>query len=487
MSIRTKMMMSQVLMVIAPTIVFVIAAYLILSFSGGSFSAIKEFYHLSDHEKAEDIVSHEAAAVTGLQSEADSHPDRLLNGSRTASYEKDLEKRKIGITVVKDKDIVRRSELFSDRLAEKFQNEASGSSDGYHSGYITNRGSHYMFLSRGLAFSDGTNGALILAMDITPLQTFVQTVIPALCAALILSFAVVNIVISRLSSKRMVGAIISLKTSAGAIKEGDLDTPIHINRNDELGSLGQSFDDMRIRLKQSIESQQAAEKNRKELMANVSHDLKTPITSIKGYVEGILDGVAKDEKMREKYLRTIHEKAVRMDQLIDELFLYSKLDLVKEPFDMGKLDLSAFLEQLFVRYIADPAHRNVQFRFQNELNAPLFITGDPKKLARVADNIIENSEKHMDTDQPQISCILYENEGNAVIKIEDNGIGMDQTELEKVFDRFYRIDDSRPSHNGGGGLGLSIAKKIIEAHHGTIRAESEPGKGTAMIITLPGT
>ncbi|MDO3660001.1 HAMP domain-containing sensor histidine kinase [Bacillus sp. C28GYM-DRY-1] len=486
MSIRTKMMISQVMMVIAPLIVFAILAYLILDFSGGSLSKIKNFYHLSDHQQAEDIVNHEAAAFIGLQNNAESHPDRLLNSKYTASYEKDLEKRRIGIAVVKNDDIVRHSALFSERLAGKLQNEAGASQKGYRSGYVTNAGNHFMFLSRSLSFSDGSKGMLILAADITPLQTFVQTVIPALCTALFVSFAAVNITISHLTSKRMIDDIVRLKKSADLIKEGDLETPIQIhNRKDELSMLGMAFDDMRKRLRKSIESQQAAEKNRKEQIANVSHDLKTPITSIKGYIEGILDGVVKDEQMMQKYLRTIHEKAVRMDELIDELFLYSKLDLEKEQFNMIKLDLSGFLKPLFFKYGENPAYHNIRFSFQNKLDTPLFIVGDYKKLTRVIDNIIENSVKHMDTDKAQISCLLYEKEGNAVIEIEDNGIGMDQAELEHIFDQFYRIDSSRSSHTGGGGLGLTIAKKMIEAHQGTIRAESEPDKGTVVIISLP--
>lgn len=278
--------------------------------------------------------------------------------------------------------------------------------------------------------------------------------------------------------------LINLGEAVRQITEGNLDFALEFDAYDEIGELSRNFEEMRIRLRQNEEQKLLADKNNKELISNISHDLKTPITAIKGYVEGIMDGVASSPEKIDKYIRTIYNKANDMDKLIDELTFYSKIDTNGIPYNYKVISVVDFFTDCAKEVGLDMESMNIDFYFNNNVDRNTFIVADVEQMKRVVNNIISNSVKYMDKNDSKIGISLLD-EGDFVrIDINDNGIGISSEDLPYIFDRFYRTDSSRNSSKGGSGIGLSIVRKIVEDHGGRIWAKSELGSGTDIIIML---
>ena len=276
-----------------------------------------------------------------------------------------------------------------------------------------------------------------------------------------------------------------LKRAAVNIKDGNLDFNVITDTEDEIGEVCIAFEEMRIKLKDQIEVSMQYEKDNKELLSNISHDLKTPITAIKGYVEGIRDGVADTPEKMDKYIRTIYNKATDMDKLIDELFLFSKLDSNSMNYSFAKLNLKDYFEDCVDDISLDLESRGISLAYYNHVPEDTIIIADPEQLKRVINNIVGNSVKYMESGRRGHIGIFIKDEPEFVqIEIQDNGKGIAKKELPHIFERCYRTDASRNSSKGGSGLGLSIAKKIIEEHGGKIWANSVEGEGTTMSFVL---
>ena len=239
-----------------------------------------------------------------------------------------------------------------------------------------------------------------------------------------------------------------LQRAARNIKEGNLDFEIRQESDDEIGQLCQDFEEMRLRLKANAEEKVQFDRENKELISNISHDLKTPITAIKGYVEGIMDGVADTPEKMDRYIKTIYNKANEMDLLINELTLY------------------------------------LSFSYRNAMEEDCKVIVDPEQLRRVINNIVSNSLKYMDKPKGKITMEVKDVGDFVQIELGDNGKGIAAKDLPYIFDRFYRTDASRNSSKGGSGIGLSIVKKIVEEHGGNIWATSEEGAGTTMYFVI---
>ncbi len=275
-----------------------------------------------------------------------------------------------------------------------------------------------------------------------------------------------------------------LQMALESVRDGNLDYNLVAEADDEIGDLCVAFEEMRLKLKSQIELNMQYERDNKELISNISHDLKTPITAIKGYVEGIRDGVADTPEKMDKYIKTIYNKAADMDKLIDELFLYSKLDSNSMNYTFAKVNLSAYFMDCIDEISLDLESKHIALMYRNDVSADTVIVADPEQLKRVINNIISNSVKYMDKNQGVIQVRLRDEPEFIKIEIEDNGKGIAKSELPYIFERCYRTDASRNSAQGGSGLGLSIAKKIIEEHGGKIWAQSTEGAGTTMCFVI---
>ena len=275
-----------------------------------------------------------------------------------------------------------------------------------------------------------------------------------------------------------------LQEATRKIRDGNLDFTLDIEEDDEIGELCQDFEEMRIRLKESAEQKIQYDNENKELISNISHDLKTPITAIKGYVEGILDGVASSPEKLEKYIRTIYNKANDMDRLIDELTFYSKIDTNKIPYTFNKINVNSYFRDCAEEVGLDMESRGIELGYLNYVNEDVEVIADAEQMKRVINNIISNSVKYLDKPKGIINIRIKDVGDFIQVEIEDNGRGIATKDLPYIFDRFYRTDSSRNSSKGGSGIGLSIVKKIIEDHGGRIWATSKEGIGTEMHFVL---
>lgn len=275
-----------------------------------------------------------------------------------------------------------------------------------------------------------------------------------------------------------------LQEATRKIRDGNLDFTLEVEEDDEIGELCQDFEEMRIRLKENAEEKIQYDIENKELISNISHDLKTPITAIKGYVEGIMDGVASSPEKLDKYIRTIYNKANDMDRLIDELTFYSKIDTNKIPYEFNKINVNSYFGDCVEEVGLDMDSRNIELGYFNYVSDDVVVIADAEQMKRVINNIISNSVKYMDKPKGIINIRIKDVGDFIQIEIEDNGRGIAAKDLPCIFDRFYRTDSSRNSSQGGSGIGLSIVRKIVEDHGGRIWATSKEGMGTEMHIVL---
>ncbi len=276
-----------------------------------------------------------------------------------------------------------------------------------------------------------------------------------------------------------------LRMATQNIREGNLDFTVSGHNDDELGQLCLDFENMRVRLKEQIDARIKYEQDTIDLISNISHDLKTPLTAIKGYTEGILDGVADTDEKRSKYLKTIYTKAVDMQSLVDELSVYTKLDSNIIPYNFKNVNVNSFFSDCVDELSLDTEVKNITLSYHSNVGDCHTVVADPEQLRRVINNIIGNSVKYMDKPEGRIEIRSFE-DGNFIrLEIEDNAAGISEADLPHIFERFYRADSSRGTKKGGTGLGLAISKKIIEDHGGTITAKSSLGEGTTFIFTIP--
>ncbi|MDD6282047.1 MAG: HAMP domain-containing sensor histidine kinase [Oribacterium sp.] len=275
-----------------------------------------------------------------------------------------------------------------------------------------------------------------------------------------------------------------LKAAAKRIESGDLDFTLEAETNDEFGELMQAFEQMRIRLKETQEEKIRNDTENKELISNIAHDLKTPLTAIKGYSEGILDGIARSPEKQLKYIQTIYNKANDMNRLIDELNYYAKIETNRIPYDFQHINVGEYFADCADEIGVDMESRGFTFEYKNEVEDGVEMIADPEQLNKVINNIISNSVKYMDKTPGRIS-IHVEDAGDYIqVNIGDNGKGIAPKDIPYIFERFYRADSSRNSMTGGSGIGLSIVKKIIEDHGGRIWASSKEGEGTTIHFVL---
>ena len=286
--------------------------------------------------------------------------------------------------------------------------------------------------------------------------------------------------------RRIAVPLARLREATDNIKNGNLDFVLETDGIAEISDLCRDFEDMRLRLKDSAEEKIRMDQENRDLISNISHDLKTPLTAIKGYVEGIMDGVASTPDQMERYVKTIYNKTLEMDRLINELTFYSGIDTNRIPYTFSRLSVREYFDDCAFDLKLELDTKHIRLEYTNHVSDEVRIIADGEQLRRVIQNIVNNSVKYMDLEKDSgIIWLRVMDAGDFIqVEIEDNGRGISQKNLSSIFDRFYRTDASRNSSSGGSGIGLSIVKKIIEDHSGKVWASSREGKGTTIIFVL---
>lgn len=308
---------------------------------------------------------------------------------------------------------------------------------------------------------------------ISNLTTLICLVVPVIVICLVLWIY-----------RSVITPISMLKMATQNIKNGNLDFEVEVHNKDEIGELCEDFEEMRKRLKANAEEKVLSDNQNKELISNISHDLKTPLTAIKGYVEGLMDGVADTPEKQSKYLQTIYSKANDMDHLINELTFYSKIDTNKIPYNFNRIHVVDYFGDCAEDLSRELEEENIDFSYNNYVDDDVQIIADAEQIKRVINNIVGNSQKYSDKKQTKIRMTVKDVGDFIQVEIEDNGKGIATKDLPYIFDRFYRTDASRNSSRGGSGIGLSIVKKIMDDHGGKIWVTSKEGIGTVMYFVL---
>ncbi len=300
----------------------------------------------------------------------------------------------------------------------------------------------------------------------------------AVCAA-------TSTILTRRLSRSLEKPIHELRDNVDKIRGGSLRFEVMGSDYDELDDLCEGFDSMRRELLLAREREEQLRHERNMLIANISHDLKTPITSIKGYIDGINDGIADAPEKLERYLNTIKSKADTIDELVTNLSTFAKLEVSGLEFSMSRGDLRDLVLDVMDGCRLDMERSGIETDIDLGKEM-LCVNIDGEKIRRVLTNLIDNSIKYRNPVGSRIEVRCFSDEGSAYVTVKDNGMGIEQKELSKVFDSFYRTDSSRSSQIKGNGLGLGIAKQITEKHHGRLWLRSDGiNKGTTATISLP--
>ena len=285
--------------------------------------------------------------------------------------------------------------------------------------------------------------------------------------------------------RRLRGAVRNLGAISLAmqdIADGDLNTTVEVTGDDEISRMGESLNRMTDDLRTLMDREREAERTKNDLITNVAHDLRTPLTSIIGYLELLSQNPEMPEETRKRYTDIAYSKSRRLQKLIEDLFSFTKLGSGKVAMRVGKVDIVRLLSQLLEEFY--PSFRSNGMTYELTSNVPAkVIRADGDLLARLFDNLINNAIKY-GADGKKITVDIDAQEQEVTVHVRNYGYVIPEEELPNIFRRFYRVEQSRSSRTGGTGLGLAIVKNIVDMHGGTVDVKSDLD-GTVFTVKLP--
>ena len=484
--LRTKLWISFGCIIVVPIILLIVFANLLVIYQ---LNVINETYNIES--TIEDIFPNSTRLfnrLTGeiqkaIQLEIEQDPDMFQRRETLEELSNQLKNKNTSLVVRKNDQIIYSSSDDLEEIYGELPLYGEGNNEVLNGQYFGGKEAR-LVKAQDFKFSDGADGTVFIITSLNSWIPELKTMVIQLIAAVILILILTASIFSYWIYHSVLRPLNQLKDATKNIKDGNLDFVIEADERDEIGQLCIGFEEMRQRLKESAEEKLQFDADNKELISNISHDLKTPITAIKGYVEGIMDGVADTPQKMDRYIHTIYNKANDMDRLINELTFYSKIDTNRIPYTFSKINVADYFGDCAEEVGMDLEAKNILFSYYNYCDESVIIIADAEQMKRVINNIISNSIKYMDKPQGKINIRIKDVGDFIQVEIEDNGKGIAQKELPYIFDRFYRTDSSRNSAQGGSGIGLSIVKKIIEDHGGKIWASSKLGTGTVMNFVL---
>ena len=489
MKLRSKLIVTFLILILVP-VLFTTAAFFL--FGHYQMNAVKRLYGLEN--VTYETLSNTTAMLSRITREtyesmretARTDPDEFGDSGYLAAVNANLETRYSFLAVRKDGsftyvgDEEDQTELL-ESLPEYGTHDADQDQD--MGIYI---GGNLQALVRQLdfRFTDGTEGSAFIVTSISSMLPEVESLIMDVVMVLAMILIFTSMILTAWIYKSIVTPIHHLQVATKKITDGNLDFEMPAGGEDEIGELCTDFEEMRRRLKETAEEKLEAEKQNKELISNISHDLKTPITAVKGYVEGLMDGVADTPEKQEKYIRTIYNKANDMERLIIELTFYSKIDTNRIPYHFDRINVNDYFADCVEELSIELEEQNIELAYFNYVDENVQVIADAEQIKRVINNIVSNSIKYIDKPKGYINIRVKDVGDFIQVEIEDNGKGIATKDLPLIFNRFYRTDASRNSSKGGSGIGLSIVKKIIEDHGGKVWATSKENTGTVMYFVL---
>ena len=488
MKLKTRIIISFFIIVLEPLLFTGIA---FLAFTQYQFSAIERQYGIENPTyeslaNMAEVVNHLTnEKMESIKEVARQQPSRFEDIVYLDELNKELQEMHSYILVQEDERVIYYGcENYPVELVEKlsqFQDFDASTSDGLY------LGGRVQALVKQVTFetSQVKDGSVFIVSNILQTLPQVKELFKNMLVTVVVILVTTALGLTWWIYRGVIAPLDKLRMATQKIKSGDLDFSVASEGVSEIADLCQDFEEMRQRLKETAEEKVEFDKESKELISNISHDLKTPITAVKGYVEGIMDGVANTPEKMERYIKTIYNKANEMDRLINELTFYSKMDTNKIPYTFNKISVTEFFDDCAEDLQTELGAKNVEFYYSNYVEPEVTVIADAEQIKRVVNNIVSNSLKYTDSDKPKKINLRVRDVGDFIqVEIEDNGKGIAAKDLPNIFDRFYRTDASRNSSKGGSGIGLSIVKKIMEDHGGKVWATSKEHTGTVMYFVL---
>ncbi|ASK61336.1 hypothetical protein CFK37_03685 [Virgibacillus phasianinus] len=335
-------------------------------------------------------------------------------------------------------------------------------------------GMSYLGSGHPIIQSDIFKGAFFVLTSINDVQEPIDKVSDLLMlsavGALLLALGFTLVI-----SKKMSDPLLKMEGATRNIAKGNLDIRLNITSNDELGSLARAINDLAFETNRY-------RTNRKEFLANISHELRTPISYLKGYSQVLKKGLYKTEQERIQYLEIIEGESERMVRLINDLFDLSKMEEGKTDLQLSATDLIEVLETSFSKVKLDLQKKDITLKRQIDKDIP-YIEADGIRLEQIFTNLLTNAVRY--TEKGFINVQLWNDKNSVHVIIEDTGIGIPENDLPLIFERFHRVEKSRSRDMGGTGLGLAIVKNLVELQNGTIAVDSQLGKGTIFRLSFP--
>ena len=418
-----------------------------------------------------------------FQDEVEENSELLEDKDKLEAYCEKEAGKFINVVVLKNDEIYYSYKPLQQEEIEAIENESQDDTVTTGSVYLSQENT---ILGKAVEseFADGSRAQVYTLVKVNQWLPELKQLVVQFILAMIFILFLTACIFTTWIYRSVVQPIRELRQATEKIKAGNLDFQVVASSNDEMGQLCTDFEKMRQRLKESAEEKIRFDNENRELISNISHDLKTPITSIKGYVEGIMDGVADTPEKMERYLKTVYNKTNDMQRLIDELTFYSKIDTNRIPYNFRKINVSDYFGDCAEEVGLDLGAKNVVFQYANYVDEKVMVIADPEQIRRVVNNIIGNSCKYFDKEKCFINMRIKDVGDFIQVEIEDNGKGIAAKDIPYIFDRFYRTDSSRNSAKGGSGIGLSIVRKIMEDHGGKVWASSKEGTGTVVYFVL---
>lgn len=476
MTIKKRLVVSNILMILVPVVITALIGlacvgmvwYTVVHGTGFGIEHNDDFYLASQG------ISKMAEGALRGATRAE-QIDRLTDLSQL------LDKNAMSLTVDADRENLYRygSSADADSALQNAMNELNGE------GYVSN-GERKLY-----AHQVNINGTIYrisvfasrAELPYGTLKAVIALAVMILLFGIFLSILLTNRFLTKFVFQKIERPLGMLSEGVRQIRDGNLDHRIVYETEDEFAPICSDFNEMAVRLKESVDLTQQHEQSRKELLAGISHDLRSPLTSIRAYVEGLLDGVPKTPEAQRSYLITIKNKAEDIDRLVEELFMFSKMELGEYPDHPKLLRLDDELRQ-FVSSVG-PEYAGKGLQISTEALVPATVSADPEQLRRVLVNILENSLKYKDRDTGRLEISLQKERGGFRLSLSDDGPGVPAESLPRLFDAFYRSDPARQNPNRGSGLGLSIAAGAVRRMNGEIHAEPGKNGGLAIVIRLP--
>lgn len=486
MKIKTRLAIAFITITVVPILLIYIAAKGLIDYQGRIF---QKNYGLSERI---DLLSGNSTQVFNrltqgvqrqIQKAVEQAPGRFEDPSYLEAINAELEKKYSYLIIRKGDRMTYSGSQDADTLFSNLPpyGEYTGTDSG---GYYMDGEEQHLIKQVDFNYPDGDRGSAFIVTNVGEYVPEIKSMLVEMLMTGILIICFTGGILVMWVYRAILRPLHKLQEATKQIRDGNLDFTLDVENGDEVGLLCQDFEDMRLRLRESSEEKIQYDKESKELISNISHDLKTPITAIKGYVEGIRDGVASSPEKLDRYVRTIYNKANDMDRLIDELTFYSKIDTNKIPYNYTRINVAEYFGDCVEDVGLDMETRGIELGYFNYVDQSVTVIADAEQMKRVINNIIGNSLKYLDKKKGIINIRIQDDGDFIQVVIEDNGKGIAAKDVPLIFDRFYRTDSSRNSAKGGSGIGLSIVRKIIEDHGGRIWAVSKEGIGTEIHFVL---